>query len=122
MKKYFATSLLSLMLMFATSAWVTAGEQCDGKTKTTQTTAVQTANETAEKASCASTTTSAAVSTDAVPVTQTSNVEKSGCTGTAATTASCTGTKTTTTASQTQAGECTKAPAGVGAQRASREL
>jgi hypothetical protein len=118
MKKYFATSLLSLMLMFATSAWVTAGEQCDGKTKTTQTSAVQSA----EKASCGHSSTSADVSTQAVPASQTSNVEKSGCTGTAATTSSCTGTKTTTTASQTQAGECTKAPAGVGAQRASREL
>ncbi len=120
MKKYFLTSLLSLFLIAGTGLVLTATEKTEKEgccsSKTTEavqtsadesgTAAVQTGSDCGEKASEAKTDCSD------VQTIQTTNVEKTDCSGSAA---------ATTTATQTQAGECTKVPAGVGNQRASRE-
>jgi hypothetical protein len=128
MKKYFLTSVLSLFLIVGTGVVLTATEKKEGccSSKTAEAaksasecsgtaTAVQTA---AKECGDKETTTQSAD----VQMIQTSTVEKAGCTGTAVK-AECSGSSaTTTTAVQTKAGECTKAPAGVSGQRASREL
>lgn len=111
---------MSLFLIAGTSLVLTATEKsekagcCSSKTtEAVQTSADESGAEAVKTGSaCGDKATETNAASSDVQMIQTNNVEKTDCSGSAA---------TTTTAVRTQAGECTKVPAGVGNQRASRE-
>jgi hypothetical protein len=114
MKKYFFTSVFSLLLIAGVSLTASA---CPPKNASTST---------AAKTECENKTTSSEV--QAVQTVQTSNEAKSSCSASSTATteaaqsgSSCCASAVQTVNTQKAEGECTKIPAGVGQQRADRE-